>query len=83
MLLDSFADQEVIDRLRAAKHVVPFKTMHAPQHQRVYSHNPHAKYFSAIAFGRIVFLWCHMEDDFTLSVAHVLLGGKPSYNLAR
>ena len=44
-------------------------------------HIPHAKYFGAIAFGRNVFLRCHTDDDFTLSVAHVLLGGTQSYNV--
>jgi hypothetical protein len=81
LLLESFADQEVIDRLRVAKHVVPFKTMHAPKNHRAYTHIPHAKYFGAIAFGRNVFLRCHTDDDFTLSVAHVLLGGKQSYSV--
>ena len=81
LLLEMFADQEVIDHLRAAKHVVPFQTMHAPHRHHSRAHIPHAKYFGAIAFGCNVFLRCHTDDDFTLSVAHVLLGGKKSYNL--
>jgi len=72
----------VIDHIRAAKDVVNFKTMHAPQHlQKNGMRIPHAKYFGAIAFGRNVFLRCHTDDDFTYSIAHVLLGGKSTYHL--
>lgn len=80
LLFDMFADQEVIDHLHVAKEVVPFKTMHAPNH-RTSKQFYHAKHFGAIAFGCNVFLRCHTDDDFTMSIAHVLLGGKKSYNL--
>jgi hypothetical protein len=72
LLFEMFADQEVIDHVRVAKHVVPFRTMHAPHRHRICAHIPHAKYFGAIAFGNNVFLRCHTDDDFTLSIAHVL-----------
>jgi hypothetical protein len=81
LLFEMFANQEVIDHVCAAKDVVPFKTMHAPHRHRTCAHIPHAKYFGAIAFGCNVFLRCHTDDDFTLSIAHVLLGGRKSYNL--
>ncbi len=55
-LFDMFAQQEVIDHLRVAKEVVPFKTMHAPHNHCKSSHIHHAKYFGAIAFGCNVFL---------------------------
>ena len=81
LLFDMFAEQEVIDHLRVAKEVVPFKTMNSPHNHCKSAHIHHAKYFGAIAFGCNVFLRCHTDDDFTMSIAHVLLGGMTSYNL--
>ena len=75
-LFESFAGSEVLDHIQRSKEVVPFKTMHAP-----HCHQAHAKYFGAIAFGCNVFLRCHDDDDFTISMAHVLLAGKEQYNL--
>jgi hypothetical protein len=76
LLFESFAGSEVLDHIQRAKGVVPFKRMHAP-----HCNQAHAKYFGAIAFGCNVFLHCHDDDDFTLSMAHVILGGKEQYNL--
>ena len=76
LLFESFAGSEVLDHIQRAKEVVPFKTMHAPR-----CHQAHAKYFGAIALGCNVFLCCHDDNDFTISMAHVLLGGKDQYNL--
>ncbi len=81
LLFEKFAEQEVLDHIRAAKQVVPFQTMHAPNRHCKSANIPHAKYFGAIAFGCNVFLRCHTDDDFTLSIAHVLLGGRQSYHL--
>jgi hypothetical protein len=77
LLFDSFASDEVLQHIRCAKHVVPFKTMCAPSSYCI----PPAKYFGAIAFGCNVFLRCHTDDDFTLSMAHVLLDGHDQYQL--
>ena len=76
LLFESFAGSEVLDHIQRAKGVVPFKRMHAP-----HCNQSHAKYFGAIAFGCNVFLRCHDDDDFTLSMAHVILGGNKQYNL--
>ena len=81
LLFEMFAEQEVLDHICAAKQAVPFETMHAPNRHCKSSPIPHAKYFGAIAFGCNVFLRCHTDDDFTLSIAHVLLGGRKSYHL--
>ena len=81
LLFESFAEQEAIDHIRAAKDVIGFKTMHAPYALCNRKRIPHAKYFGAIAFGRNVFLRCHTDDDFSYSIAHVLLGGRSSYQL--
>jgi len=82
LLFESFAQQEAIDHLHAAKDVVGFKTMHAPHGLlRNRMRIPYAKYFGAVAFGRNVFLHCHTDDDFSYSNAHVLLGDRTSYQL--
>lgn len=55
LLFESFAADEVIQHIRAAKDAVRFKTMHAPVDGSSTSIPP-AKYFGAIAFGCNVFL---------------------------
>jgi hypothetical protein len=70
---ESFADCSVIRQLLAAKRIVPFKTMSAPNNQFV------VKYFGAIAFGRNVFLRCHTDEDFTMSVTQVFVKGIDRY----
>lgn len=71
--LESFADTSVIRQICAAKHTVPFKTMSAPNNQFV------VKYFGAIAFGRNIFLRCHTDEDFTMSVTQVFVKGIDRY----
>ena len=80
LLFESFAGDEVLKHIQAAKAVVPFKTMKAPPNPSSPSPTP-TKYFGGIAFGCNVFLCCHTDDDFTLSIAHILLDGKDVYNL--
>ena len=80
LLFESFAGDEVLHHIQAAQSAVPYKTMTAPPDPS----SPHpqpAKYFGAIAFGCNVFLRCHSDDDFTLSMAHILLDGKDVYNI--
>ena len=71
--LESFADTAVLRQLAAAKQVVKFKTLSSP-----YSHH-RVKYFGAIGFGRNVFLQCHTDEDFTLSVSQIYLNGRDRY----
>jgi hypothetical protein len=80
LLFESFAADEVIQHIRAAKDAVRFKTMHAPVNGSSTSIPP-AKYFGAIAFGCNVFLRCHRDEDFTLSMCHILLDGEDCYKL--
>ena len=80
LLFESFAADEVIQHIRAAKDAVRFKTMHAPVDGSSTSIPP-AKYFGAIAFGCNVFLRCHRDEDFTLSMCHILLDGEDCYKL--
>jgi len=79
VLLEAYAPQEVLDHIRIAREVVPFKTMHAPHFNGAFKRIPAAKYFGAIAFGCNVFLRCHTDDDFTMSMAHILLRGVDVY----
>ena len=80
LLFESFAGDEVLHHIRAAKVAVPFKKMNAPPNPPSPSPSP-AKYFGGIAFGCNVFLCCHTDDDFTLSMAHILLDGNDCYIL--
>ena len=81
LLFESFAPDEVIQHIRAAKEVASFPTMQSPAVHDSDHRIPPAKYFGAIAFGCNVFLRCHTDDDFSLSMAHVLLDGKDCYEL--
>jgi hypothetical protein len=81
LLFDSFAGHEVLEHIRHAKRVVPHKTLRSPDFGDTVKRIPPARYFSGVAFGRNVFLRCHRDKDFTMSMAHVLLEGKDGYNL--
>jgi hypothetical protein len=74
--LESFADCSVIRQLLVAKRIVPFKTMSAPNNNRHCT-----KYFGAIAFGVNIFLRCHTDEDFTVSVTQVFLKGSDQYRV--
>ncbi len=69
------ADHQVISHLRHAKDAVPFKTMNIPSSKSVTD----AKYYGGIAFGCNVFLHCHTDADFTMSIAQIHLKGRDSY----
>ncbi len=58
------ADNEVISHMFHAKQVVPFKTMNMPS----FSHTSLLKYYGAFAFGTNLFLRCHIDSDFTMSM---------------
>jgi hypothetical protein len=73
---ESFANTEVIHQLTAAKELIPFKTMSAPDL------NMCAKYFGGMAFGRNVFARCHTDDDFTMSVTQIYLEGVDQYGIS-
>jgi len=82
LLFESFAADEVIVYICSAKDAIPFKTMRAPTNVNGSPKSiPPAKYFGAMAFGCNVFLRCHRNDDFTLSMCHILLDGKDHYDL--
>jgi hypothetical protein len=74
---EAIADNEVISHVFHAKQIVPFKTMNAT----ITSDQPHSKYYGALAFGCSVFLQCHTDADFTMSMAHIHLKGKEQYEV--
>jgi hypothetical protein len=74
---ESIVDSEVISHMFHAKQVVPFKTMTMPGS----SQKSMLKYYGALAFGCNVFLRCHTDSDFTMSIAQIHLKGKATYEL--
>ncbi len=57
--------------------IVPFKTFAST----IAADPSSPKYFGGIAFGTNVFLCCHTNSDFTLSVSQVFVKGKAEYHL--
>ena len=75
---EAIADHQVISHVYHAKQVVPFKTMNMSSCKK----SSTLKYYGGSAFGCKLFLRCHIDDDFTMSMAHVHLKGKDQYSLA-
>jgi len=61
----SFADHCVISHLHHAKKLVPFKTFSSIVDK---SSALSSDCFGGIAFGSNVFLCCHTDTDFTMSI---------------
>ena len=59
-----------------AKNTVPFKTMSLSN-----STKSSCKYYGGLAFGCNVFLWCHTDEDFTMSIVQVFVNGKETYHI--
>ena len=68
-------DHQVISHIENTKTVVPFKTMSFPSSGIHHS----VRMFGGIVFGSNVFLRCHTDDDFTMSIAQVFLKGHNTY----
>ena len=75
---EAIADHQVISHVHHAKQVVPFKTMNMSSCKK----SSALKYYGGLAFGCNLFLRCHTDDDFTMSMAHVHLKGKDHYSAA-
>jgi hypothetical protein len=73
--LESFADTSILRQLTAAKQVVDFRTLSTPDSKCV-------KYFGALAFGSNIFLRCHTDEDFTMSVIQIYLKGSDRYTVS-
>ena len=70
------ADHQVISHIHHAKNAVPFKTFSTTDPQQ-----SSAKFFGGIAFGSNVFLRCHTDQDFTMSISQVFCKDKAHYRL--
>ena len=68
---EQIMDHQVISHIRHAKTVVPYRTMTSA------THSPPLKYFGGLAYGRNVFLPCHTDDDFTMSMVQIFLKDHP------
>ena len=70
------ADHQVLSHIHHAKNAVPFKTFTTTNSQ-----SASAKFFGGIAFGSNVFLRCHTDQDFTMSISQVFSKGKSHYRV--
>jgi hypothetical protein len=68
-----FANHCVISHLHHAKKLVPFKTFSPTADKK--SSELSSDFFGGIAFGSNVFLRCHTDADFTMSITQVFLKG--------
>jgi len=60
------ADHQVLSHIHRAKKSVPYKTFTTTNPQ-----SGSTKYFGGIAFGSNVYLRCHTDQDFTMSISQV------------
>jgi hypothetical protein len=75
----TIADSRVISHLDHAKKLVnyqTFKSCSTDDHSKF-----KAEFFGGIGFGTNVFLRCHTDADFTMSIIQVFLKGKENYSL--
>ncbi len=68
----TLADHQVISHLYHAKKTVPFKTFSSTACK---SPTFSSEYFGWIAFGTNIFLHCHTDADFIMSITQVFLKG--------
>jgi hypothetical protein len=62
-------DHQVVSHICHTRMVVPFKTMSG------------SKYYGGIACSCNVFLCCHTNADFTMSISQVFLKGRNRYKI--
>jgi hypothetical protein len=74
----AFADHCVISHLHHAKKLVPFTTFSSTgDDSSTFLFN----FFGGIAFGTNVFLHCHTDANFTMSISQVFLKGRPVFHI--
>jgi hypothetical protein len=74
---EAISDHQVIINVHHAKRLIPFKTMKIPS---CIDCTP-LKYYGGIGFGCNVFLRCHTDSDFTMSITSVHVKGKDQYKV--
>jgi len=65
---DKYLDTDVIRHIACARTRVPFKTM---EPSPTSLHQDPSRYYNGIGFGINVFLRCHIDNDFTMSIVQV------------
>ncbi len=73
---EEVADSAVLSHVHHAHNAVPFETMKLPHG----NHTSPLKYYGRIAFGCNVFLRCHTDANFTMSIAQIFVKGKKFYH---
>jgi hypothetical protein len=74
---EAISGHQVVSNVHHAKQLVPLKTMKIPSCN---DYTP-LKYYGSIGFVCNVFLRCHTDSDFTMSIASVHLKGKDQYKV--
>ncbi len=69
LCFEMIADHQVVSQIHHTRMVAPFKTMSG------------SKYYGGIAYGCNVFLCCHTNADFTMSISQVFLKGINRYEI--
>ena len=75
--LRQIAFHSVLSNVHHAKKLVPFQTFTSSRLDSPYNYK--ADFFGGIAFGTNVFLRCHTDADFTMSISQVFLKGRSEY----
>jgi hypothetical protein len=75
----TFTDHSPISHLHQAKKLIPFKTFSPSTGDNLSTFS--ADFSVGIAFGTNVFLCCHTDEDFTMSISQVVLKGRCKYSL--
>ena len=75
MCFEELTDNQVVSHMRNPKTTVPFKTMLLPNGTAESS----CKYYRGLALG-CVFLRCHTDQDFTMSIVQIFVKGKETYH---
>jgi hypothetical protein len=74
---EAIGDSVVLSHIHHAKSAAPFQTMKLPHNNLT---SP-LKYYGGIAFGCNVFLQCHTDADYTMSMAQIHLKDKDTYHI--
>ena len=76
MCFEYINDHQVISHIHHAKKQVHFKTMSTPSSVGGSSFS-----YGSMTFGCNVFLPCHTDQDFTMSIVQALLRGVDKYDV--
>jgi hypothetical protein len=72
---EEVTDSAVLSHVHHAHNAISFQTMKSPRG----NHTTPLKYYGGIALGCNVFLRCHTDANFTMSIAQIFLKGNELY----